>query len=477
MKFRRTLALALSFLLLIPCLGVCEASAASESPKYEQEGFTYVCFGDSFTRGMGCSDNWEEETELDYGWYDHQSRNVTGAYPYIVATELGCDTVTDNGYLDEPDATYWPLIQNGQRVAGVLDFFGVEDNYYDSYFYHDPDRGHARRYDKFVKYFGNPDSTYPTEGSTYGEYGSVYDARELVESADLITVQLGMADVFNRPVFAAAQEYLGGDLNFNDADTETIAKFAARVVENMYEGYDYFVEAYPKLVEYLKGLTENGKNGSIVLLTVANPAFGLNLSDEVLLPIGTAFSAISILVNEHIRQCAEEYGVLCVDISNVDTSSNEYDWSLDDMFDGKAEIGTHPSPNGHKQIARMIIDAYRNQNKPVTTDIVLDLGRFSSIDYVMLDGKILSAEDYSVKDNVLTVKSTSVFHKSLTIAVKKSAFDLAVSVYSLSYDSDNGYAAYRLYTTNSVVSVAKSAVNIGKAAVNKIVSGLSNLLK
>ena len=459
MKSKRILAFTLAILLLIPCLGVSTAFAAPASPKYAQEGFTYVCFGDSYTRGMGCSDKWEEETELDYGWYPHQSRNITGAYPYIVAQELGCDTKTANGWLDEPDATYWPLIQNGQRVAGVLDFFGVEDHYYDSYFYHDPDRGHARRYDKFVEYFGNPDSTYPTEDEKYGEYGSVYDARDLVASADLVTVQLGMADVFNRPVFAAAQEYLGGDLDFSGADTETIVKFAARVVENMYEGYEYFIRSYPLLVKYLKELTESGKNGSIVLLSMANPAFGINLSDDILLPIGNAFSAISARVNELIKRCAERYGVIYLDISNVETSSNEYDWALDDIMNGKAEIGTHPSPNGHKQIARMIIDAYQNQDKSATRNIVVDLGRFSSIDYVMLDGRILSTNEYSIENSVLTIKNFSLLHRSMTVAVKKDTNDLALTSYRLQYELGKGYSAYRTYTTNSVATVAKSIFN------------------
>lgn len=467
--------MALAVIMLLSTVGMTAYAEGVDTPvPYEKEGFTYVCFGDSYTRGMGCSDNWEEETDIEFQNGEYQRRNITGAYPYLVATNLGCDTETENGYLNDPDSTYWPLVQNGQRVAGVLDFFGVDDNYYDSYFYHGIKksglrRGHAVRYDRFVKYFGNPDSVYPKENETFGAYGSVYDARDLVKAADLLTVQLGMADVLNRPIYAAAQECLPtGNLNFDGAETEDIVKFAAKVIENMYEGYEYFERAYPMLVEYLTNLNrgEGGKNGTIILLSMANPMFGINISDDILLPIGNVFSVITAKANTIIKKTAEKYGVIYLDISNVDTSSNEYDWTISDVLDGNDDIATHPSPNGHKQIANMILNAYNNQNKPVTKNIVLDLGRFDNVSYVMLDDRILSPGEYTVEKpngltSVLTIKNKSTHHDILTVAVDKGK-NIAASVYKLEYESDSGYSAYRLYTTNGVFNLLRPILDLFK---------------
>ena len=464
MNFKRILAFTLTIFLLIPCLGISTAFAAPSSPKYAQEGFTYVCFGDSFARGMGCT-NWEELVEPEYGNSEHQTRNVYGSYAYLVAKELGCNLGPANNYLEEPNATFWPLVHNGQMLSGVLDFFGIEDNYFDSLFCHNYETtSHAYRYDRFVDYFGSSDSVWAKDPSkTYGDiesevegdtYGTTYDARDLVKKADLITVQLGMGDILNRPVYAAAGEYLSGGLKFDGVDAETIAKFVVRVVELMYESYEYFIKAYPLLINYLK--TQN-EGGSVILVSISNPAFGINLSNEVLLPIGNAFSAISALVNQHIKKTAEEYGVPYVDVSNVDTNANENDWSLDDVFrGGNDRNATHPSDNGHAQIARMIIDAYQNQNKSATRNIVVDLGRFSSIDYVMLDGRMLGAKEYKVENSVLTIKNFSILHRSMTVAVKKDTNDFALTSYRLQYELGKGYSAYRTYTTNSVAAVAKS---------------------
>ncbi len=472
----RILSLILAVVMLISVMGI--QAFAEGSPAYEQEGFTYVAFGDSYSRGMGCSDTWEEDTELDYGWYEHQSRCVPGAYPTLVAQALeGCVYESANNYLDDPDCTFWPLIQNGQRIAGVLDGLGIDDGYYDEEFYHQPTRGHNRRYNKFVRYFGNPDSSMGPNGETWGEYGTVYDARELIAKADLITLQLGMADCLNRPVYAAAEEYLGGDLNFDDADTETILAFVAAVVENMYEGYEYFLNAYPLLLDYL---TETNEDGEIVIMTAANPAFGINLSEEYLIPIGTAFSGITIAMNEHIRDWADEYNLIFVDISNVETSATEYDWTLiDDIMDGKAEVGTHPSPNGHKQIARMILSAYENRHKPATRDIVVDLGRLDRVSYVMVNGVLV--KNYKVEDCTLTIPNKSKLANNLTVAVIEKNGKVAARTYQLVYHRGEGYSAYRIYSTNDVVKVVTSPVtnllNLGGKVASKLTSTVTSLFK
>lgn len=461
-KTSKALATLLAVVMLFSCVS---AVAMAESPEYTQEDFTYVAFGDSYTRGMGCSDTWEADTKLDYSGYDHQSRNVPGAYPYIVAQALGCDTETANGYLDEPDASYWPLIQNGQRIAGVMDLLGIDDGYWDSYFYHDLNRGHGRRYEKLVKCFGNPDSKWRAEDDLYGQFGSVYDARELIKDADLITLQLGMADVMNRPVYAAAQEYLGGDLNF-DVDAEVLAAFAAKVLYNIAEGFNYFKEYYPVLLKYISEFNEDGE---VMVLSVANPAYGINISNEILVPIGDAFSVISMAMNKLIKQWAEEYGLTYIDISNVDTGAVTNDWTLveDIMNGGKAEVGTHPSPEGHAQIARQIIRAFEGSDTAKKYEVQLDIGRFDGITSVKVNGK--SSTDYTLDGNkLLTVNCKGPLAKALTITYVTPEGKTVTSTYELTWHSSDGYSAYRVYTTNDLSSVVTTAVTATQKAVKSI---------
>jgi len=100
----------------------------------------------------------------------------------------------------------------------------------------------------------------------------------------------------------------------------------------------------------------------------------------------------------------------------------------------------------------MSILLIKKLKKPIKTNvnnIVVDLGRLTSVDYVAVNGIKLKASKYSLKDSMLTIPEKTHLATRLTVAFKASDGSIAVAEYRLSYD--HGYSAYRIYTTNSLL--------------------------
>jgi len=453
----RIISLILTFAMLLPC-----NAFAADVNKYEKKAFTYLCFGDSFTRGLGCSDKWDEDNAISYEVGDCQSRNVRGAYPYIVAKTLGCICETENGILSDRDASYWPIATSGQTLSFVLDLLGIEDGFFDTDYLHKSGEYFSNLYEKVLKDFGNPNSSYKSDEEKYGACGSVYELRTIAENADLITIELGMGDVLCRPVmYSLLQVYESLECDevnkftsmdafidilaqvIENCNAKIIAELFAHLIENAYEGYSYFESAYPKLLEYLKSVN---KDARIMIVGVANPAFGIKVSEEIPFPFGSLFSSLTAKMNRQLRQWAKKYGVEYIDMSNVETMSTEKDWDLKTLFSEDLFLGLHPSESGQRQIARAILDAYQGTDNP-TNDIRVDLGRLDHVSAVFLDGiKIL---DYAVEGNVLTVPNRGYFARKLKV-YSENEDATAATYYQLSYRPKKGYHAYRIHTTNDI---------------------------
>ena len=466
MKSRKLIAM---LLVLVMVFSVCGVQAFADNEDVDisrfSDGTGYLLFGDSITRGYAATDNWDEIYSMD-NTKNPNCRNVTGSYPKLVAEAIGCNC-PDN--ILDTTAEYWPICQDAISTAYVLDLLGVDDGFYDEEYLY-AYSSMKTRYETALYYVGDEESFTP-DNERYGSVGKAMSVRELVANSSLISIAVGMGDVWNRARSLAAD---GVDLS----NTEALIGALKDLVVRMYEGYSYWEKNYPLILDYFKANMRD--DAAVVLIGTTNPVFNMNISAEYLYPVGSALSAITAMMNAHYKQWAEEYGFIYVDISNVETGSTEGEVGLMEFISAPSHDqgrATHPTAEGYRQISRLIIAALKEHEagqKVVTTDIKVDLGRIKSVSKVCVNG--VAVRDYTLNnDGLLTIRCNTPFATSLTVTSVGADGKVAVTTYQLAFDKDSGYAAYRIYTTNDIGGVVKSAAKNVTSAISTITKTLSNV--
>ena len=446
----RLIAMLLAVIMTASLLCVPALAESAEDPYAAlKEGTGYVALGDSFTRGYGATADgtWKDEiykNEVDAGGglITYDCRNVTDSVPNRIAEHFGLYSPDD---ICDTDAKMWPIAHDAVSVAYMLDLIGIEDDFSDEAFV----EGFStmrRRYNADLMYFGDPESRNFNGAGNYGQTGSVKSIRSLLGDARLITVQLGQTDVLFRALQLGLRDY---DLD----DAANLPAAAKNVVKILYEKFEYLKRAFPLLLDYIK---ENCENAEVVIIGTFNPLQNVMLSDEVLLPVGSAFNVITGLMNAFYESCADKYGFTFVDISNIETYTTDEDVSVSEML--SMELGgeewslrTHPTPEGYAQMARMIVSAAEKDMELTpampATYIRIDMGKHAKVGYVLLGDDPVYG--WYVKDHVLTVPCRSAGAKLLTVAVDNDDGTVSLINYRLQYGS-GGYTAHRVFMTSDL---------------------------
>jgi len=313
-----------------------------------------------------------------------------------------------------------------------------------------------------IHYFGDRYSKTP-DGGLVGfskeykdNYGTVRNIHELIRSASLVTVELGIGDVIYRPVELAFSRQ-GIDIS----NTDSIIAGVKTIMSEMIKGYSYWYRNYPRLLDYLKLNTK--KDCDIVLVGVINPLFNMNITSEDYIPLGNLISVLTNAMNRRYKELADEYGFKFVDISNVETGSTMDDYNIWTYLTNAEhyQYYTHPyafdkddlnqtisKDYGYAQIANWIYDELKGEKGfSLKTTVKLDPGRLENIETVKVNGIKWNLHYYD-KDGNLYVPCLSPFADKLSISGTGSDGKTQLSVYKLKYD--NGYSAIRTYTTNDL---------------------------
>ena len=473
-QLRTTLAALLSVLLILSCF----VPAFAAVPKYGEQG-GYLAIGDSIGRGCGADGSYLDKDgnptgeSKPGGQYDiYEMRNVKGAYTTQVAEAVGCKMPGD---ITEQDATFWPLCYPGMTTAVTLDLMGVDDLFSD-------DELNYPYYNDMLEYFGYEGSFNGVRDNNTIEYvtankggiGKCGSVKALAEKASLITVELGMCDVFYRTYRIASNGGMLSDgAEFNVSSAEDVLKLGTTAVSQMWSGYKHWEKYYPVLIQTL---LDWNPDATIVMVGAFNVVKQLRISDEIIVPLGNILDIIPGKMNECYKKWDKDFGdrVIYADISNTEPLAAEKDWSLLGDFMDNTFAGTHPSQDGYDYITRQILNTL-DPDKEVTTDIVVDLGRFDKVDTVKVDG--IKVTDYSMDGHVLTVKNTRIGAKSLTISVTGEDGKTAVQTYALSYSKDTGYTASRIYGTSDVQKTSRSFLDLLKMLFQKIKDFFAGLFK
>ncbi len=466
-RISKLIALLLSLVMLTSLLCL-PALADEEYDRYAslKEGTGYVAFGDSYTRGYGANENWEAQTYAVDQYGNFNCRNVDGSYPNLLAEYFGMYAPDD---IRDTDAKMWNLSKNAQSLAYVLDLLGIDNGYRDEFVYNNPNLRERYRID--LAYFGD-ERCYNLEGTGYYEgEAMVMGIHELVENASLISLALGGSDVLYET------QTLGLE-TIDWSDTENLPAAIANLVGMFNENFERWKNSYPLLLDYIK---ESNPDATVVLVGTMNPIQNVILTDEAAIPLCSAINLIMDMMNKCTREYAEEYGYIYIDISNVDTPSSETTMTVADalaLTGDASSLMSHPTPNGYAQIARLIEAAVEETLPEYTpanpkTFISVDLGRFQSVDAVIVDGK--TVDNYTMDGYVLTVPNYTTTAKSLAVTIVGEDGKIVVMTYSLSYD--DGYTATRVYQTNDAEKTATSVFKTISKAIKSAWNSFVGLFK
>lgn len=345
---KRTSKILAALLALLMAVSLLSVPAFAEEDPYAslKEGTGYVAIGDSFTRGYGAGTNWQNEIYLNDSYGNYECRNVGGSYPNVIAEAFGLNAPAD---IRDTDAKIWPLAHDAVSTAYVLDLLGIDDGFRDEEFtYHYSYQ--MERYETDLRYFGDPQS-FNLEGTgVYGQTGEIMSVREMINNASLITIELGQSDII----------YKAQLFGLNTLDMSDIANLpggVAHIIELLWNYYDYWKDAYPLLLDYIK---ENNPDAKVVLVGTANPIKDAKLTDDIGIKIGSILNVIFDAINAETKKCALQYGYMFVDISDVETptsiSKNSIGYILSISDATEYALVAHPTAKGYTQIADKVIE-------------------------------------------------------------------------------------------------------------------------
>lgn len=348
-NFRKTLAVVLTLLMAMSafCLPSFAEDAQEDPYAKFKDGIGYVAIGDSFTRGYGAGENWQNEISRNDEYGDFECRNVAASYPNLVANALGLNAPDD---IRDTDAKFWPIAHDALSTAYILDLLGIDDGYRDEEFLYA--RSYMmKRYETDLAYFGDPTS-YSLDGTgTYNKTGEVMSAREMLKSADLISVQVGQSDIVYK-----AQIFGFNELNLSDI--KSLPSGIGSIIGMLFKYFDYWKGAYPLLLDFIK---ENNPDATVLLIGTMNPIEKATAADNFPLRIGGLINIIFDIMNAYTRFWAFKYGYIFVDISDVDTPSSVTTTSIGHILSLTDEIEfglqAHPNTDGYAQIAEKIVKA------------------------------------------------------------------------------------------------------------------------
>ena len=434
---KKLISITLAALLLAACAMPAFAATKETVRQYGKEG-GYLAIGDSISRGCGSDGFYLDQDKAEGGQYDlYYMRNVKGAVPTQIAEAVGC-TMPDD--MADQDATFWPCCYPGMTVAMMLDLLGVDDGFKD-------EKLNYAYYCDMLEYFGYEgsfDGVRPGHVYKEGECGKCGNIIELIQKADLITVQLGMCDIFYRAYRIVSNGGMLKDgLKFDLSSMDAIKALLETAISEMKFGYEYWEQHYTQLLETI---IELNPDATIVMVGSFNVVNQLTITDDMLFPLGSLFSAITDGMNRHYEQWQKKYGVLYADIANTETLAAENDWSLLGDFKSNTFTGTHPSQKGYDYIVRQILDQLPEEN--TSKNLRVDLGRFTKVDQVLING--IPVRNYSMDGFVLEIPYSGPIVGSLIVASDNGDGTTSAQFYFLKWSLSKGTSAYRLWGTNDV---------------------------
>ncbi|MCQ2463330.1 MAG: GDSL-type esterase/lipase family protein [Clostridia bacterium] len=469
--FTKSLAVFLCTLMLFSCFALAGSAATKENVyQYGADG-GYLAVGDSIGKGCGAEGsyigkNGETLTVENCGgqYNDNDCRYVKGSYAAQVADAVGCEAPAN---MNDKSGNFWPCTFGGMTTAVALDLYGIDDGYTDTTLNYE-------YYKWCLDYFGYEGSLRGARDETFdpnddGRTGSIID---VTKKASLITIELGMCDIFYRTYRVVTEGGLLGDgLDIDFTNVDTMKKIITSAVGLLNEGYDNWAKQYPLLLERI---IELNPDATIVMVGSFNMVNQMTILDQTMFPLGSLFSSFTDRMNKQYEKWAKKYNVLYADISNTEALCTQEDWSLMGKFlDGNCSFpGSHPSMAGYDYITRQILGLLPDKDGNVAgsngTNIVFDMVRFDkdSVKSVFVNG--IPVKNHTFDGNTITIPCKTILATKLLVKVVSADGTEGFQTYNVTYKFGKGYEVERVFGNNDTESWLGRPIELFKMLIDLI---------
>ena len=351
----RALALLLAFVLLGGLLAVsAQAANASNVKQYNH----YVCIGDSIAAGYGSyARDVRGFVTVPEAYHSHVAA-ATGATVQSLA-HTGMRTVEVRWLLDDD----YSASAEAESLRAMY-FNGLHDILWWMQISHDtPDSPDLARYaDPDSEYYIRPAiretlRPYINAGEKGGAYGFKEFYRQQIAASDLVTVALGLNDIF-----LYAMKTTAAKLPNLNLVTEVLD-----FMNNMRIGSDAFKANWAPMINRIHELSPNAK---IVVVGMYNP-FGKvkAFSTQETVAVGRLADVLVASLNSYMKSQAASLNYEYADVTN--TPIDDTVPFSDPTFFDEIVKDCHPTPEGHKYIADQIIAVLpeRGQDDPAPSGL------------------------------------------------------------------------------------------------------------
>ena len=329
---------ALALLLAIVMLGGIFAVSAQAADATNVKQYNhYVCLGDSIAAGYG-----------SYGRDVRGLVTVPEAYHSLVANATGAELQSLANTGMRTVEALWLLDDSYSASTEAANLNAMYFNGMHDYLYWMA--GRTSTTDPGDPKYADPDSVYYIRPGTrqalmgyYGEYGLKHFYRNNIKDSDLITVALGLNDIFLYAMKMTAAQLDNPGMNL----ITEVASF----LNYMRIGYSNFQKNWAPLINAIKSYNPNI---TIVVVGMYNPFSKVNLSSNAQWAnVGTVAEGMVQAANSYMRQQASALGYAYADVTGTEIDDTVP--FTDPTFFDRIVMDCHPTVAGHQYIANQIL--------------------------------------------------------------------------------------------------------------------------
>lgn len=360
---KKLLCLVLAAVMLFALGSTAFAATADNVKQYN----TYVCMGDSIAAGFG------PYAPSTRGW-----EKIPAAYHSYVADAVGAKNFWNTAYCGtRTEELRWLLEDDFEGDDVVLSFNGLNwfatpewdafmgyDNWLKSYY-----RGCLSGADLVTLEVGENDvilyATLQTMSVLYADYGDSAFVKQMKEL-------LGNQETYGQAL----------DMLFSAANTaDKMARLVSTFLEKLQHGYEHFFQNWEPLINDIK---KYAPDADLVCVGLYNPMNEVKLTDQSLLTVGKAVTAMVLGVNAYIAQKASSLGYYYADVMGTDLCDPVA--LTDATFMTKILTDCHPSEEGHKQMAQKILAVLPTEQEMKFLDVPQGSWYYNGVYYAWANG-------------------------------------------------------------------------------------------
>lgn len=323
----RLIAVLLSVLMLGSLLLVsAQAADASNVKQYKH----YICIGDSIAAG--------------YGPYDRSVRgfvSVPEAYHSLVANATGAELQSLAHVGMRTVEARWLLDDTYSQSAEATTFNAMRFNGMSDYLWWMSERKSADDLGDYEKYEIS-EAIVNELKDYYGEFGLKHFYRQNIINSDLVTVALGLNDVFLYAMKMTAARLDDPGMNLITEVTTFLSYMNA--------GYNEFMKNWVPLINAIKSYNPGI---TIVVVGMFNPFGKVKLTDTSWANVGRIADSMVLNMNNYLKEQADELGYRYADVTQTEICDTVP--FTDPTFFDRIVADCHPTEAGHQYMADQII--------------------------------------------------------------------------------------------------------------------------